>query len=132
MVPAILFMCYYGNSLLLTPIHFKEFLERSCQTKIKLNSVKNEVNGCKMKTLHQTSTLSGSPLVAHFLQHFSLKFLQVVFFFSLKFLILHSGNFSMKQEMWLFLFTSSVCLTRLCFGVRIFHLFNSKCGLSIE
>ena len=42
------------------------------------------------------------PLKLIFLQHFSLKFLQVIFFFSMKFQILHLDNFSMKQEIGYF------------------------------
>ena len=99
MVPAILFMCYYGNSLLLTQIHFKEFLERSCQTKIKLNSVKNEVNGCKMKKIHQTSTLfwiaprsSFSPAFLPEIPPGSFLFLPEIFNFTLGQFLHETGN----------------------------------------
>ena len=38
-------------------VHFKEFLERTCQTMMKFYSVKkNEAIGCKIKILQQKST----------------------------------------------------------------------------
>ena len=42
-----------------------------------------------------------------FTSHFSPAFLQVIFIFSMRFL--HSGNFSMKQEMCVFVFTGTEC-----------------------
>ena len=43
-----------------------------------------------------------------FTSHFSPAFLQKILFFSMKFQILTSGNFSMKQEICVFIFARTV------------------------